>query len=237
MSIAEQFRTEPAPIRKGQTDQRFVLYDISWQFYRAFLKELADRPIRLTYDRGTLELMAPSFRHESLSAILGRFIEILTMELNIPIRSGKSTTFSRQDLNRGLEPDECYYIGNELRVRGKLEIDLKRDPPPDLAIEIDITSSSTNRMGIYAALGVPEVWRFDGENLRICRLRPDGKYEESSQSLCFPFLPWKEFVSFLEQIPETDETSLARSFQSWVREKILPGWKGAGDGTGSSPGS
>jgi Uma2 family endonuclease len=237
MSIDQQVRTEPAPIHKGRTDQRFLLYDISWQFYRAFLKELADRPIRLTYDRGTLELMAPSFRHESLSAILGRFIEILTMELNIPIRSGKSTTFARQDLDRGLEPDECYYIGNELRVRGKLDLDLSHDPPPDLAIEIDITNSSWSRMGIYAALAVPEIWRFEGETLRIYCLRPDGEYQESPQSSCFPFLPWKEFVSFMEQIPEVDETSLARFFQSWVREKILPGWKGGGDGKSGSPGS
>src|SRR5437016_14392632 len=91
-----------------------MLTNVSRNLLQFFRNELADRGVLLTYDRGNLELMAPSFRHESLSAILGRFIEILTMELNIPIRSGKSTTFSREDLERGLEPDECYYIQHEL---------------------------------------------------------------------------------------------------------------------------
>ena len=152
------------------------------------------------------------------------------MELNIPIRSGKSTTFSREDLERGLEPDECYYIQHELLVRGKNALDLAHDPPPDLAIEVDITSSSINRMAIYAALGVAEVWRFDGETLRIFGLGSDGKYEEAEESSCFPFLPWREFIQFLDEIPEQDETSLARSFQSWVRSRILPTWKEDGHG-------
>jgi Uma2 family endonuclease len=231
MSIGQQVRQESVSGSPSASDRRFMLYDVSWNFYRSFLKELGDRPIRLTYDRGNLELMAPSFRHESLSAILGRFIEILTMELNIPIRSGKSTTFSREDLERGLEPDECYYIRHEPLVRGKSELDLAHDPPPDLAIEVDITSSSINRMAIYAALGVEEIWRFDGETLRISRLGPGGKYEESDESSCFPFLPWREFIQFLDEIPEQDETSLARSFQSWVRSRLLPQSKEDGHGT------
>ncbi len=222
MSIGQRICNEPISNSPSTSDRRFMLHDVSWSFYQSFLRELGNRPVRLTYDRGNLEIMAPSFRHESLSTILGRFIEILTMELNIPIRSGKSTTFNREDLDRGLEPDECYYIQHESMVRGKTALDLAHDPPPDLAIEVDITSSSINRMAIYAALGVGEIWRFDGETLHISHLGPDGKYEESEESSCFPFLPWKEFVRFLDEIPEQDETSLARSFQSWVRSRILP---------------
>jgi Uma2 family endonuclease len=198
---------------------------VSWQFYQTFLRELADRPIRLTFDRGSLEIMAPSFRHERYGGLLGRMVEMLTLELNIPIVSGRSTTFQREDLERGLEPDQCYYIRNEPRVRGKMALDLRYDPAPDLAIEVDISHSSLNRMAIYGALGVPENWCFDGENLLIHQLRPNPDYELCQQSACFPFLPVAELVPFLHQAAEMDETSLMRSFRDWVRQKILPDWQ------------
>ena len=171
--------------------------------------------------------MSPSYEHEAYGALLGRMIEILTEELNIPIKAGKSTTFRRLDLDRGLEPDECYYIDNAARLLGKAEIDLRRDPPPDLAIEVDITSSSLDRMGVYAALGVPELWRFDGQSLQVYRLGPKGAYEPVDRSPNFPSLPPAEVVGFLHQSLTTDDTSLARSFRAWVRERIVPTWKGS----------
>lgn len=164
--------------------------------------------------------MTLSHGHERCSSLLGRFVEVTTEELNMPMQSGGSTTFGREELERGLEPDRCYYLENEPLVRDKDEIDLETDPPPDLAIEVDVSRSSLDRMGIYAAIRVPEVWRFDGETLRVFRLNKRGKYAEAARSQHFPFLPLSEVAQFLQRRTEMDETSLVRSFRRWVRGQI-----------------
>jgi Uma2 family endonuclease len=209
--------------------QRFVLHDLDWHGYRAIAKSLNEHHVRLTYDRGNLELMTLSHEHEHWNELLGRLIHVLTEELNMPCQSGGSTTFDREDLDRGIEPDRCYYLVNEPQVRGKNEIDLTIDPPPDLAVEIEVTRSAGNRMSIYAALRVPEVWRFDpaAPGLRICRLTETGTYVEVEASAYFSFLPISQVVSFLRRRGELDETSLVRSFRDWVRQQIELGWKRA----------
>lgn len=217
-----------APERNGQ---RLVLGGIRWPFYEAFLAELGDRPIHLTYDRGNLEIMTLSYGHERYKRRIGRLVEALTEELNLSLVSAGSMTIKREDLARGFEPDECYYIANQARIAGKDELDFTVDPPPDLAIEIDISRSWLDRMGIYAAFRVPEVWRFDGQALHVYRLKEDGHYEQSAGSPSFPFLPLAEFSRFVLTAPGTDETTLIRSFRAWVRERILPGFQGTTNGT------
>ena len=199
------------------TEERVVLYGIAWSTYEAILADMDNRPIHLTYDRGALEIMSPSDEHERVKKLIARMIEAMTEERNIPIRSAGSTTFRREAKRRGLEPDECYYVANEPRLRGREDLDVKVDPPPDLAVEVEISRSALDRMGIYAALGVPEVWRYDGAVLRVETLQPDGKYVRQPQSPSFPFLPLEEFQGFLDRRNETDETSWIRSFRSWVR--------------------
>ncbi len=139
-------------------------------------------------------------------------IEAMTEELNIPLRSGGATTLKIQFKQRGLEPDECYYVLNEPRVRGKKDIDLATEPPPDLAIEVDISHSSLDKMGIYADLGVPELWLYDGTSLRVFQLQSQGNYARQQQSPAFPFLDLNEIPRFLDRCEETDETSWIRSF-------------------------
>jgi Uma2 family endonuclease len=150
-------------------------------------------------------------------------LEVLTLELNIPIQSLGSTTFHRRDVEGGLEPDECYYIRNEPLVRGKKRLDLANDPPPDLAIEIHITHSSLNRQEVYAALKIPELWRFDGEVLEVSQLQPDGRYALQTSSASFPSLPLPELQRFLDLAETTDETRWIRSFRDWVRATLAPG--------------
>ena len=174
----------------------------------------------MTYDRGLLEIMTPLDPHESYKKLLGRFVEALTEELDIQIRSLGSRTCNREDLARGLEPDQCYYIQNEQVVWNKEQIDLNQDPPPDLVIEIDITSSSINRLDLYADLGVPEVWRYDGRSLTIYRLEAK-KYQTCDRSPTFPFLPPTEIVRFLELRKTTRETTLIRLFREWVRSQLM----------------
>src|SRR4051812_17622495 len=127
---------KPRPAIDGQ---RFVLYGVGWEGYQTLLKLVGDRPIRLTYDRGDLELMSPLTPHERFKSLLGRMVEAITEELDIPVISAGSMTFNREDVDRGLEPDECFYPANAGRVRDPDHIDLNGDPPPDLAIEIEIT--------------------------------------------------------------------------------------------------
>jgi Uma2 family endonuclease len=206
------------------TEQRFVLKTADWKMYREISSALVNRHVRLTYDRGRLEFMTLSFLHENSSNLLGRLIEVLTEELDMPLRSAGSTTLNREDLDKGLEPDQGYYLENEAKVRDKDEIDLTQDPPPDLAVEVDISRSSLNRLGIYAAMGVPEVWRYDGDTLAVYELNENGQYDRVDKSPHFPFLPLAEVVGFLKKSHSMSETQLIRGFRAWVREQQAKGW-------------
>lgn len=199
--------------------ERLTLYDMSWENYETLLNLLGDRPIRATYSQGVVELMILSYQHERYKKLLARFVETLTEELDMPMAGGGSTTFKRQDLERGLEPDECFYIEHEPDVRGKQAIDLAQDPPPDLAIEIDITSSSLNRMTIYAALGIPEVWRFDGTTLEFL-YQQGNHYERLTRSVTFPIIQPSDLIQFMTLAETTDDTTVIRQFRSWLRQRI-----------------
>lgn len=198
---------------------QILLHGISWSAYEQILDALDDRPVRLTYDCGELEIMSPSERHERLKTLIGRLIETLTEELDIPIRSAGSTTLKSQLKQKGLEPDECYYVASEPRVRGKEDIDLEADPP-DLAIEVDVTRSCLDRLSIYAALGIPEIWRLEAGALRVLTLQRDGSYLPGETSSSFSFLSISELNRFLAARNETDETSWIRGFRVWVRENL-----------------
>jgi Uma2 family endonuclease len=202
-------------------EQRTVLRNISWQTFETLLKETGeDRGSRFAYDCGTLEIMTPLYEHENPKIQLDRFIVVLAEELEIEIKSAGSMTLKRKAANRGIEPDNCYYIQTEQVVRGRQELDLETEPPPDLAIEIDITSTSVNKSGIYSALGVPELWRYNGRVLKFYQLR-DGQYVECEFSIAFPIVSVTEMSRFIEQSKTTGEIALLKSFRAWVRNKIL----------------
>ena len=197
-----------------------LLKNISWQTYQLLLEDLAQQPgIRLTYDRGLLEIMTPLDPHEGNKKLLGRLVETLTEELNIEVRSLGSRTCQRQDLNRGFEPDQCYYIQNESSVWDKEQIDLQQDPPPDLIIEIDITSSSINQLELYRAFRVPEVWRYDGKNITFYQLEGEA-YRETDNSPTFPFVSQSNIMHFLELKKTTRENAWIGLFREWVKSQI-----------------
>jgi len=199
--------------------QYFTLTEISWEGYETILNLLGDRPVRVTYSQGVLELMILSYQHERYKKLLARLLETLTEELNIPIEAAGSTTFKRQQLERGLEPDECFYIQNQAQMRGKQAIDLNQDPPPDLVIEIDVTHSSIDRMAIYAALGVPELWRWANGALQFWHLQGQ-RYQQQSQSLNFPQLTAADLEGFIALSDDQDQTTVIRQFRAWVRENL-----------------
>lgn len=194
------------------------LSGISWQTYETLLEELSDRRLRLTYNRGNLEIMAPSPEHELRKEVLGRFVETLAEELEVQIYPLGSTTFKRSELS-GAEPDKCFYIRNIDAVRGKRRLDLKQDPAPDLVLEIDVTSSSQSRLQVYADLGVAEVWVYNGESLVIHQLQ-NGTYLISQDSQFFPNLLVTDIVRFLRQAETIDYLELVKAFRQWVRGQI-----------------
>ncbi|HSM84339.1 MAG TPA: Uma2 family endonuclease [Nodosilinea sp.] len=207
-----------------QSPDRVVLQNISWQTYCSLVNDFEQEPaIRLTYDLGTLEIRMPpalyADPHETFKKLLGRLIEAATEELGLEIRSLGSRTCDREDLAKGLEPDQCYYIQHEAQVRGVSQIDLAHYPPPDLAVEIDITSSSLNRLAIYSALRIPELWRFDGERLTIYTLQGES-YTISLSSLALPPLIASDIERFLQLQPTAGENSLVRQFRQWLASQI-----------------
>jgi Uma2 family endonuclease len=208
--------------------QRFLLTGIAWDGYESLLRMLGDRPIRITYDRGNLELMSPSATHEEFGQLFGLAIQALAEELGFSCRGLKSTTWRRALVERGIEADECFYLANLGRVLGKRTIDLDIDPPPDLAIEIEVSTDVLDRLAIYGALGIPEVWRFNGQILRVLELQPDATYVERDHSPALPFLPLEEFASLIQQGAAADHASWGRRFRAWIRETILPHYRPAG---------
>ena len=197
-----------------------VLRDVSWEFYELFLKELGDQRLPHSYVDGELILMSPGVRHESAKEWFTFLIGALTEELELPRRSIGSTTMKLAFAKKGAEPDAGFLIANAPALRGKRDWDIETDPPPDLLVEIDISSRSLNRLPVYAALGVPEVWIYDGENLRVQLLQEDV-YHESETSASFPTLPMRQFADWISKAWETDETTWMRNFREWVRENVV----------------
>lgn len=211
-----------AVVTSRQGESRVVLNNVSWVTFEALLAETNNAGHRFTYDEGALEIMSPSTEHELIKAALARMIEAMTEELEIPIATRGSTTLKDQMKRKGVEPDECYYVANEPLVRGRVEIDLNEVPPPDLVIEVDITSSSLDQLRIYGVIGVPEVWIWRAEAIEVYQRDDAGSYTRRDRSPTFPFLPIDEIERFIERYPTVDETSWIRSFRDWVRRELKP---------------
>ncbi|MGI8859622.1 MAG: Uma2 family endonuclease [Rubrobacteraceae bacterium] len=204
---------------KSLAEGKVILHNVSWTTYELLLSEHLDSSApRFTYDRGELEIISPSPEHEKLNRRIAQLIITFTEEMNIEAEDLGSTTFRREDLERGFEPDSCFYIENKGRIRGKGRIDLTVDPPPDLVIEIDITSPSLDKVPIYARMKVPEVWRFDGQRLAILALE-GTVYVESAQSTVLPPLTGATLSDFIGKSKSMKRTAWLRTVREWAREQ------------------
>ncbi len=202
-----------------QPGQSLVLDEVDWRTYSRFLRLFAERTsFRLTYDRGVLEIWGSPRGPVRVAYLLGRFVDTLTEELGLTVMAGRSTTYRSRRHRRGLEPDNSYWIANEPQMRGKDVIDLRKDPPPDLCMEVDATRSSLDRMGIYARLCVPEVWRLDDDGLTFNVLQANGTYQGAPQSLSFPMLTPADVMRFLALRAQHDDNEVVRRFRDWVRQ-------------------
>jgi Uma2 family endonuclease len=192
---------------------------VSWETYERLLGDDEERRIpRMTYDHGVLELVTPSKPHEVDAATITRFVDIVAAVLGIPIQSTASTTFRRQDLERGFEPDASFYIQNEPRVRNRRQVDLTVDPPPDVVLEMEMSRSALDKLPLFASMGIPEVWRCDGQRVTILRLEQDG-YRESSSSRSLPVLTSEDLTRFLAESRTMLSPDWFQAVSDWARER------------------
>ena len=199
------------PTVTSQPEQRVVLRSVSWETYERLLAENSDRSSpRLTYDRGILEIMSPSAEHEWYKELISDLVKLLARELRIDVLSLGSTTFRREQTERGFEPDACFYFTHVRQLRGKEQIDLSIDPPPDIVVEVAVTRSSLSKFPVCAALGVPEIWSYDGSRLRIYRLDKSDYIEASSSGVLLQLgaqqlTDWLELAKALDSVTWPDE--------------------------------
>ncbi len=199
-------------------NQHILLQGVSWQTYQALLHDLGNHRIsKLAYDHGSLEIMMPSDLHEILNRLLALMITTLTDELGMGIKNYGSTALDREDLAQGVEPDSCFYIQNVSRVLGRRTLNLEIDPAPDLTIEVDITSSSQRRFGIYLQLAIPEVWRYTNQRGLIIYQLQGESYEECAFSPTFPIVSGARSTQFLQFIETEDDNQVIRALRDWIR--------------------
>ncbi len=201
-----------------ETSTRFVLHNVSWKGYETLLCELGNRHVFITYDSGTLEFMSPSPLHGKVSSLISRLIWAYSEETSIQLASFGMTTFKREEIEKGLEPDDSFYVSNESLMRGKDEIDLAIDPPPDLVIEVDVTHRASNRLEIYRQLKVGEVWEWSDEKITVHTLNQSGDYEIRSESSQIPGLRPEIVEKFVQMRKTVDELSWIRQFRQWARD-------------------
>lgn len=196
-------------------EQRLTLNNISWDTYEKLLASFGEhRAVRFHYDNGVLEFMVPLEAHENPSDLVGLFICTLVVESGMNLKCMASTTLRRE----GAEPDKCYYIQNEPLVRGR-NVDLETDPPPDLVVEIDITHTDIDKNALYASMGVPELWRFNGSVLTIYHLEQD-QYRQAETSPSFPWVAKDVFYHFLAQGKTVGEAQALRELKGWVGQAM-----------------
>ena len=212
----------------SEPDERIVFRDVDWAFYEQLVDSLPEGVhIHIDYDGKDLEIMSPGLVHEDARGLMGRLVEVVSEELEIPCKSAGQTTWKRPEVARGLESDECYFFRADkltavAQAKARKSRKIADYPNPDLAIEVDVSRSKIDRPGIYAALKVPEVWRFDGEQGRVIieRLKVDGTYEPVEESMFVPIRA-EEIRRWIVDEDSHDESAWARRLRAWVRAELV----------------
>ena len=201
----------------GET--RVLLENITWQTFKTMLAEMgSERANKISYRQGNIEVMTPLKPHENSNRLIEVFVGVLCEELGLEVNRVGSLTLTRDDLEYGAEPDSSYYIQNELLVREKENIDLAFDPPPDLVLEVEYSRPKIDKFKLYAAMGIPEFWRYNGTTLRVYILA-NGQYSETQTSPTFAVIPIKEIPRFIEESKKIGQIAVTRAFRTWVKLK------------------
>jgi Uma2 family endonuclease len=203
-------------------EHRVFLHNISWEAYEKIgdaLAECNQSSVRLTYDRGTLEIMTTSHGHDWWKKRLGRILEALAEEFDLPIETAGNMTFRHKATEQGIEADDCFWITHEPEMRGKIGWKADQDPPPDLFLEIEVSRGIVDRLQICANLGVPEIWTYDGEKIRVRLLQANKTYKESASSPTFPGISLAGIAPFLQPNKKRSYLETIRAFRQWVRKQ------------------
>jgi Uma2 family endonuclease len=204
-------------IDRMPADSVLIQHEVSWRDYEELLDAVGEAiSLRISYDEGTLQIMSPSSKHEYVTKLIERLVDRLSMRHRIKILFYGSATLKKQTEQKGAEADACFYIQTADAVGRKEQIDFNTDPPPDVVLEIDIHHESISKLPIYAALGVPELWRYDGGALTIYQLR-EGHYVFADASRALPILTGTVLTEFLARIPKEDQYDILLAFEEWLK--------------------
>ena len=195
-----------------------LLHNVSWEEYETVLEEFQSQPAyRISYNDGVLKIMSPRADHEFPKDCVLQMATVYADEFDIDIESYGSTTYRRRRKTKGAEPDTSFYVQHASEMRGREAIDLERDAPPDVVVEVDATNESLDKFEIYAALQVPEIWRFDGRDFKIHRL-VESKYETAQNSIALPLISARMLTAFLQVARENGRTAMLKQFRRTLRE-------------------
>jgi Uma2 family endonuclease len=192
------------------------VHNASWDDYEALLIAAGEAPgLRISYDEGVLQIMTLSSEHEGYARLLEKLVDRLSARRRIRILSFGSMTMKRKDRDRGTEPDACFYVQRASVLGTKTRIDITRDPPPDIAVEIDVHQDSQRKLPLYAALAIPEIWRYDGRAVTIHRLE-GGNYVPVPVSVALPVLDADTLARFLNLLSTQDQYDVLLAFEEWL---------------------
>lgn len=196
-----------------------VVPGVTWEAYETLLEELSDRPgVRVTYDEGRLQAVSPLSAHEQFSEVISDLALMAARWLGLRLEKRGSVTLMQPSRRRGVEADRCFYIANAHRIMGKIALDLAEDPPPDIAVEIDMSSDSRAKIPIYAGMGVPELWIYNGRRLRILELdEASGRYQDVTGSKFLPCFSVPVLERFLELSKTTGQDEVRDGFEAWLK--------------------
>ncbi len=196
-----------------------IFQNVTWGEYDELLKQLSDRPgVRVSYDEGRLEIMSPLPEHEEYKESIRDMVRVFADAKGIEFEGRGSATWRREKLQKGSEPDTCFYVANAARIIGRRTIDLEKDPPPDVVVEVDATNESLSKFNIYAALAVPEIWRYDGKRTYMYSLARRS-YTPISESLSFPGLTIEMVTKFMEDAKLRGQTKALAAFRKRFRSR------------------
>jgi len=207
--------------RRRKPGRAVRIPNVPWEMYEQLLKAFGEkRGVRLTYSNEELEIMVPSLDHDRGDRILAMFIPILAEELGVPICPGGSTTMKLKATLKGIEADDIFWLASAGKMAGVRDLDLTIHPPPDLAIEVDVSRSSMKRLQIYRKLGVPEVWRLADDTLTF-HVLTGKKFQFATHSRSFPLISSADLMPFIEQARSAgDQTPIYRAFRAWVKQRV-----------------
>ena len=209
-------------IERLPADSQITLRKITWDEYEELLDQVGEAPgLRISYDEGTVQIMTLSPEHENYAEFISGLMRLLSARLRINIRFFGSTTIRKHRRSKGNEPDACFYVRNAPLIGNRVQLDFAVDPPPDIVVEIDIHHDSTAKLPIYAALGVPEVWRYDGYALTIQRLE-QGQYVETEASPSLPLLSSRLLTDYLARLHTVGEFQSLLAFDEWLQTQSQP---------------